>query len=241
MAYEVTPPKYLRVLNALRERIEGGALAPGAALPSESQLGTEFAVSRPTVLKALGILRQDGWIESRQGIGHFVRGRAPMGRTSPYYLRDALNLDETVQAEMLHVGPVLAAPRVAAALGIPDGTPVYERRRRTVADAGPVDLVSVFIPVEIAAGTEITKPEPVAGGLLDYIQSRKGLRGDYASERLTARRATTDEAALLQLSDSDAVLSVLIGVYQSSGVPIMASMLVMPGSRHEIEDSYPLG
>ncbi|MFC7480310.1 UTRA domain-containing protein [Luedemannella flava] len=118
---------------------------------------------------------------------------------------------------------------------------MYERRRRTVADAGPVDLVSVFIPVEIAAGTEITKPEPVAGGLLDYIQSRKGLRGDYASERLTARRATTDEAALLQLSDSDAVLSVLIGVYQSSGVPIMASMLVMPGSRHEIEDSYPLG
>jgi GntR family transcriptional regulator len=76
-AHEVPTPKYLRVLNTLRERIEEGTYGPGAALPSESQLSTEFGVTRPTVLKALGILRQDGWIESQQGRGHFVRGRPP--------------------------------------------------------------------------------------------------------------------------------------------------------------------
>src|SRR5215472_9930579 len=95
MAYEVPTPKYLRVLNTLRERIEEGSLGPGAALPSESQLSAEFAVSRPTVLKALGILRQDGWIESQQGRGHFVRGRPPVGRAWPEHARDAINLDES--------------------------------------------------------------------------------------------------------------------------------------------------
>src|SRR4051812_11799892 len=115
-AYEVPTPKYLRVLNTLRERIEDGGYGPGAALPSESQMSTEFGVSRPTVLKALGILRQDGWIESQQGRGHFVRGRPPTGRMSPQYARDALNLDESVKAELLHVGPVLASARIATVL-----------------------------------------------------------------------------------------------------------------------------
>src|SRR5262252_2130606 len=112
MAYEVPIPKYLRVLNTLRERIENGVYGPGAALPSESQLCAEFAVSRPTVLKALGILRQDGWIESQQGRGHFVRGRLPIGRTPAGYARDAVQIDESAHVEILHVGPVLAEPAI---------------------------------------------------------------------------------------------------------------------------------
>src|SRR5581483_3812029 len=149
MAYEVPTPKYLRVLNGLRERIENGTYGPGAALPSESQLCNEYGVSRPTVLKALGILRQDGWIESQQGKGHFVRGRPPIGRVSPAYARDALTMDESTEVDLLHVGPVLATPEIAHALRIPDGTPVYERRRRTLGEGGPVDLVATFVPVEI--------------------------------------------------------------------------------------------
>ncbi|MEV5448172.1 GntR family transcriptional regulator, partial [Streptomyces sp. NPDC052644] len=218
MAYEIPTPKYLRVLNTLRKRIEDGDYVPGAALPSENQLSTEFGVSRPTVLKALGILKQDGWIESQQGKGSFVRGRPVSGRTSP----------------------VLASPRIAAELQIPDGTPVYERRRRTVSEAGPVDLVSTFVPVDIAVGTDITKPDPIPGGLLDLIARHKGLRADYATERMTARRVNEAEAVALDVPADESVLSVVITVHQASGDPIMASVLVMPGSRHEIEDTYAL-
>ncbi|BCJ58787.1 GntR family transcriptional regulator [Micromonospora endophytica] len=111
MAYGIPTPKYLRVLNTLRKRIEDGDYAPGAALPSENQLCTELGVSRPTVLKALGILKQDGWIESQQGKGSFVRGRPAAGHTSPEYARDAVELNETGDTEILHVGPVLARHR----------------------------------------------------------------------------------------------------------------------------------
>ncbi|WP_245855048.1 hypothetical protein [Micromonospora wenchangensis] len=64
------------------------------------------------------------------------------------------------------------------------------RRRRTVSEAGPVDLVSTFVPVDIAVGTDITKPDPIPGGLLDLIARHKGLRADYATERMTARGST---------------------------------------------------
>ncbi|MFY1672700.1 GntR family transcriptional regulator [Plantactinospora sp. WMMB334] len=240
MAYEIPTPKYLRVLNTLRERIENDTYAPGAALPSESQLCAEFKVSRPTVLKALGILKQDGWIESQQGKGSFVRGRPPSGRTSPEYARDAVELDETGEVEILHVGPVLASARIAAELGIPEGTPVYERRRRTVTPSGPVDLVATFVPVDIAVGTAVIKPDPIGGGLLEHISGAKGLRGDYATERMTARRVSTDEAKALDVPEDEPVLSVVLTVHQASGDPILTSVLVMPGSRHEIEDTYPL-
>ncbi|MGI5215422.1 GntR family transcriptional regulator [Plantactinospora sp. CA-290183] len=240
MAYEIPTPKYLRVLNTLRERIENDTYAPGAALPSESQLCTEFGVSRPTVLKALGILKQDGWIESQQGRGSFVRGRPPSGRTSPAYARDAVELDETGEVEVLHVGPVLASARIAAELNIPEGTPVYERRRRTLSPSGPVDLVATFVPVDIAVGTGVIKADPIPGGLLEHITRVKGLRADYATERMTARRASADEAKALDVPADEPMLSVVLTVHQASGDPILTSVLVMPGSRHEIEDTYPL-
>ncbi|MDR7278690.1 GntR family transcriptional regulator [Catenuloplanes atrovinosus] len=239
-AYEVPTPKYLRVLNTIRERIENDTYPPGTSLPSENTLAKEFGVARPTVLKALGILRQDGWIESQQGKGHFVRGRPSAAGVSPQYAREALYLDETVATEILHVGPVLASPRIAASLHIPEGTPVYERRRRTVSESGPVDMVSTFVPVDVAVGTDIIKPIPITGNLLDHIAQARGIRGDYVIERLTARRITADEAAALDVPDDEPVISTVITVYQSSGEAVLASVLVMPGSRHEIDDAYPL-
>jgi GntR family transcriptional regulator len=240
MAYEIPTPKYLRVLNTLRGRIEDGTYAPGAGLPSESQLCSEFDVSRPTVLKALGILKQDGWIESQQGKGSFVRGRPPSERSSPQYARDAMDLDETAETEILHVGPVLAAPWVSAALNIPEGTPVYERRRRTVSPSGPIDLISTFVPVDIAVGTDVIRPEPITGSILAHIRATKNLRADYATERLTARLADDAETVALGLPADEAVITVVITAHRSSGEPILTSRILMPGSRHEIEDSYPL-
>src|ERR1017187_4024054 len=75
MAYDYAPPKYAQVVSAIKQRIERGEYSPGTLLPSEHQLVTEFEVSRPTIVKALSALRQDGWIDTQQGKGSFVRGR----------------------------------------------------------------------------------------------------------------------------------------------------------------------
>src|ERR1700693_6187355 len=75
MPYEYTPPKYAQVIDELRRRIESGEYPPGSLLPSEHQLTEEFGIARPTVVRALRVLRGDGWIETQQGKGSFVRGR----------------------------------------------------------------------------------------------------------------------------------------------------------------------
>lgn len=237
---EARTPKYLHVLNTLRQRIEDGTYRPGAALPSENQIAAEFEVARATVLKSLQALKQDGWIESQQGKANFVRGKPTARRTAPAYARAALEADESTALELLEVAPVLADPRVAALLDIPEGTPVYQRSRRTTGDDGPTNLVTVFIPLEVAAGSDATKPEPVVGSLLAHLSLRKNIRADYAVEWTTARRPTPEEAELLDIAKDDPVLAVTIAAYTAAGNPVLASTLVMPGSRHETEDTYPL-
>jgi GntR family transcriptional regulator len=232
-------PKYVQVLNSLREKIADGTYPPGSALPSENQLAQEFEVARPTVLKALMYLKQDGWIEAQQGKAHYVRGKPTARRNEPGHARAALDTDETT-VELLHVAPVLADTRVAGLLGIPEGTPVYQRKRRTVDEDGPVDLVTTYLPVEIAVGTDATKPAPIAGGLLAHVAERKGLRGDYAVEWATARRPTADEAELLAVEPDAPMMAISIAVYTAAGEVVLATDLVLPGDRHEIEDTYPL-
>lgn len=56
----------------LSEEIAAGQLKPGEKLPTEQQLGERFGVSRPIVREAIGRLKHDGLVVSRQGAGVFV-------------------------------------------------------------------------------------------------------------------------------------------------------------------------
>ena len=60
------------VVAGLKDRILAGDLAPGAKLPSESQLIEEYAVSRTVVREAVTRLRAEGLVETQHGRGSFV-------------------------------------------------------------------------------------------------------------------------------------------------------------------------
>ena len=57
MAYEVEPPKYVRLAQTIQRRIEDGTYPPGTRVPSENQLVQSFGMSRPTVVRALELLK----------------------------------------------------------------------------------------------------------------------------------------------------------------------------------------
>ncbi len=62
-----------RVFEELRQRIEDGSYPPDTRLPSEHELASTLGVSRPIVRDALGRLREQGIVYSRQGAGTFVQ------------------------------------------------------------------------------------------------------------------------------------------------------------------------
>ena len=56
----------------LTDDIASGQLKPGEKLPAEHQLADTYGVSRPIVREAIGRLKHDGLLVSRQGAGVFV-------------------------------------------------------------------------------------------------------------------------------------------------------------------------
>lgn len=242
VGFEVTAPKYARVVLAVRERIEDGTYEPGAMLPSEHRLAGEFAVSRPTIVKALDILRNDGWIETRQGSGSFVRGKplaAVAGRPHPgNELADAVEAASAVELD--HVGPAPAPPRVVNVLGLDPGTRAFLRRRLLRDEDGtPSQLVSAWFPLDLVKDTDLDSPEPLAEGVARHLQRRRGIRFDHITERISARQPTSDEQRMLDMPPDVPVIVLLAVVYDATERPLQVAEAILPADRHELEDAYP--
>jgi len=241
MADDDAAPKYAQVVTEIRRRIEQGRYPPGSLLPSEHQLTAEFGVSRPTVVRALAALRNDGWIDTQQGKGSFVRGRPLITgaeRTRPG--RDVLEVPETQLAgELVQAGVRLAPPHITALLQLKPGARAFARQRLLTEDGEPAELASAWLPLEIAAGTDLSSPDPLGESIRQHLQERRKIRLDHAVERITARHPAGEEADLLRIPADSPLLSVLVTAYDATGRPVQVSDLVLPGQRHELRDAYP--
>jgi DNA-binding GntR family transcriptional regulator len=71
------PPRipYLRVADALRERLDRGEWLPGEQLPSARQLGAEYGVNPSTAARAVRVLADEGRVEVIRAWGAFVAER----------------------------------------------------------------------------------------------------------------------------------------------------------------------
>lgn len=74
---QITRTEHLptRIATQLAERIHSGALAAGEKLPAELMLSKTFGVSRTVMREAIAQLRNEGLVETRQGVGAFVLDR----------------------------------------------------------------------------------------------------------------------------------------------------------------------
>ncbi len=65
-------PIYQDVAEKIRQQIAAGGYPAGLPLPSERELADAFAVSRPTVRKAMDVLDRSRYVERLQGRGTFA-------------------------------------------------------------------------------------------------------------------------------------------------------------------------
>lgn len=241
MGFDYAPPKYAQVVAEIQKRIERGEYPAGSLLPSEHQLVSEFRVSRPTIVKALSSLRQDGWIDTQQGKGSFVRGRPALAgaeRTRP--AASTLDLPESaLSGELVQAGVKLAPAYVTALLGLEPGAKAFLRQRLLSDDGEPAELASVWLPLDLAAGTSLASADLLGESIRHHLQARKRVRLDHAVEQISARQPAGEEAGLLRVAADSPVLNVIVTAYDATARPLLVTDLVLPGDRHEIHDAYP--
>jgi len=123
----IRTPLYMQVYTALYQWIQQGRYQPGDKLESEAGLCKLFGVSRISVRRALEMLSNEGWIESRQGKGSFVTDRKPdlpfkAGMNERIHISDKYSKLSTTKQFMY--GLVPADAKTAVDLGIDEGTDV---------------------------------------------------------------------------------------------------------------------
>ena len=101
------------VVERLTAEIGSGRIAPGERLPTEQELTAALGVSRTVVREAVAVLRAEGLVETRQGVGAFVVRniqRRPF-RIDPDGLH---SIAEVVEVMELRTGVEVEAAGIAA-------------------------------------------------------------------------------------------------------------------------------
>lgn len=113
----IAPPRSFanKIAEVLRGEIYRGVFRPGERLPTESELGSTFGVSRAVIREAISALKQDGILESFQGRGIFVSDQPPEAtfRLATADLDDLEELERVLEFLVAHEGAAagLAAER----------------------------------------------------------------------------------------------------------------------------------
>lgn len=111
-------PKYRQIADDLHARIEAGEYPVDSQLPTKPELMDRYGAALGTIDSAIGVLRNLGLVETRQGAGMYVREPPP--KRSEY---DAVmdRVDELAEEIRLLQGRMAAIERAVPAE--PSGTP----------------------------------------------------------------------------------------------------------------------
>jgi len=223
-----------QIADGIEADIGNGLLVPGMQLPTESQLAARFSVNRHTVRRGLAELASRGLVRATQGRGTFVEAR-PLA----YPIGPRTRFSEIVSSAGREAGgrliesvTVEADPGVAAALRLPAGAAVIRLDTIRLADGTPVAMGSGFFP--------LPRFDRLGDAYLAYGTITKALESRGVSDyrrletKISARPATADEAARLDLAAGRILLTVDSINVDTDGVPIQFTRALFSADRTEI-------
>ena len=226
-ADHVRVPRYQQIAEALRTRVLAGEFVAGRLLPSESTLGVEFGASRVTIRRALDTLREEGLLQSRQGLGWYAASDT---------VRQSLDELETLEHQLTVSGVTAdrrvldfsfgaAPPAVRAALGTDR---VLEVRRLNLADGEPFARVTVWCPEQLGSGLS---RDAVEARSFHELLADAGVLLAGASQTIVAGAADSADAELLDVPPGSPVLICERVTRSADGTTVLFSEHVYPGHR----------
>src|SRR5262245_8324951 len=97
-------PLYHQLQRAIRFAIATGRLAIGEQLPTVRQLAVELRINANTVAKVYAELERTGIVETRRGVGTFVKARSFEAAQDQDRLRELAELEDHFLARAAHLG-----------------------------------------------------------------------------------------------------------------------------------------
>lgn len=236
---------YQRIADKIRDEIVVGTLGPGARLPTETEIATEWDTTRSTAVQGLKVLVNEGLIVSDRPRGYFVRSRRPMiyrpqvefrkRPLSPEMDHFLTQMSEEGREASQHIEVAVESPpkHVRERLQLSEGDLVVVRRRIRFVDGVPYNTNDSYFPLELVQNSEIMRPDDIARGA-NGVLAELGYEQVRALDEIQVRMPTPDEADRLQLGPGTPVAVHLCTGFTQDSKPVRAVTNVLPGDRHVI-------
>lgn len=226
-------PRYARLAEALRQRIEDGSFPVGALLPTEVELCEEFGVSRYTVREALRRLTEAGYLQRRQGSGSQVLSARPREA----YVHSMRSLDELFQYaastrfRIARIAEDLPGAAHADDLRNRHDQPwlILEGLRSDAAGSVPICHSIVFVNRDFATVADELRGH--AGAIYRLIEERFGVVVATVEQEIRALPMPADAARALGVSRRVWAVRVLRRYLGADGRLLLASVNFHPGDR----------
>jgi GntR family transcriptional regulator len=226
-------PLYYQLVELLREQISAGAWQPGDQVPGERALSEQYAISRMTVRQAINYLVREGSLVAAQGRGTFV--------AAAKQTHDALHLLGFTEA-MLQRGEkphnrlieqaVTASPLVAQQLGLGSAAQLLKLVRLRFADATPLLLETIYLPLHLFPGIEQADLEQQS--LYQVFEQRYSVRPMRANQTLEATVVNQYEQQLFAMQPGMPMILLSGVTYDSLNRPIEQFKAIYRGDRFKL-------
>jgi GntR family transcriptional regulator len=198
-------PVYIQISDAIRAKIQSGKLFPDSALPPSERICDELGITRMTLCQAYTVLAREGLVDAQRERGSFVRC-SRIERT----LGQMVGFSEEMRAwgkkprsKTLAFQRADPSEPVREFLG---EKPVYRIERLRLADAVPMAIEDVEIPIHLCPDLE--EFDLARRSLYDVLDGVFHLRFVECEQIISASLPTGRQQKLLEIGSSVALLNV---------------------------------
>lgn len=234
-------PPFYQLAAILEQRIFSGEFKPGDSLPSETDLGKTYELSRGTVRKCLNVLADRGLIIAQQGRGTFV-SRPCLDRAN-FVMEDFREEIEKRGLEpgykLVNVRLIQTPDEVAAKLRMQPSDRVLYYCRLLLADNEPFAVEHKYM--RYIKGRPILENELQYKAFSEVVALNTDLLPVRSCMTLSAAVAGRDNARLLNVPEGFPVLKVEQALYAEDGRQVGLGVFFYHSERYRlVSDIQPL-
>lgn len=213
-------PLYSQLKELLRTKILDGSYPSHSQMPSESELGKIYKVSRITVRQALSDLQKEGLIFKIHGKGTFVsKPKAFQNVSRLQGLAEAMSqMGYEVINQLRSFKFVPANTQIATRLHIAEGTQVTEIKRVRLINREPVSLEITYVPQ--ALGEQLEKADLVTRDIFLIIENDCGIALGHADLAIDAVLAEAELTQALKVEEGAPIMRIERLTHAADGTPI---------------------
>lgn len=222
-------PLYNQLKELLRAQILDGTYAPESRMPSESELGDIFQVSRITVRQALGDLQKEGLIFKIHGKGTFVaKPKAFQNVSTLQGLAESMSqLGYEVINQLRSIKFISADSRIAERLQLNEGEKVAEIKRVRLINREPVSLEISYLPKAI--GEKLQKSDLITRDIFLILENDLQLNLGHADLAIDAVLADSELTNALNVEEGSPIMRIERLTHTAEGEPLDFEFLYYRG------------